>query len=148
MRVTEVMTPWVECVHSDTTLHEAAARMKSRDIGMLPVCDNDRLVGVITDRDITVRATAEGEPPTIIRVGDVMTLDLLWCFEDADLADASLLMQEKQVRRLLVLNKDKRLVGILSLGDLAGQTGDHKLIGRTLEAVSEPTVRVPPSVRL
>jgi len=131
------MTRGVECIRPDATLQEAAAKMKSLDIGPLPVCDNDRLVGMVTDRDITVRATAEGEAPNDVRVRDVMTPEVIYCFEDALVADAAL-MQQEQVRRLLVLNRDKRLVGIASLGDLAVETGDEQLAGGTLEGVSEP----------
>src|SRR3954466_11863099 len=103
MRVSEVMTRGVECISPDATLQEAAARMKSLDVGPLPVCDNDRLVGMVTDRDITVRATAEGEAPTDVRVRDIMTLEVFWCFEDQDAAEAARLMEQKQVRRLVVL---------------------------------------------
>jgi len=137
MRVSEVMTRNVECTRPDATLQDAAAKMKSLDVGPLPVCDNDRLVGMVTDRDITVRATAEGDAPTDVRVRDVMTPEVIYCFEDALVSDAARLMQEKQVRRLVVLNRDKRLVGIVSLGDLAVETGDEQLAGETLEAVSE-----------
>ena len=119
MRVSEVMTRGVRCTRPDATLQEAAAKMKSLDVGPLPVCDNDRLVGMVTDRDITVRATAEGEAPKDVRVRDVMTPEVIYCFEDALVGDAALLMQQKQVRRLVVLNRDERLVGIVSLGDLA-----------------------------
>jgi len=138
MLVSEVMTRRVECINPDANLQEAAAKMKSLDIGPVPVCDNDRLVGMVTDRDITVRATAEGEDPKVIRVRDIMTPEVVWCFEDEDVGEASRKMKEKQVRRLLVLNRDKRLVGIVSLGDLAIETGDEKLTGKTLEAVSDP----------
>jgi CBS domain-containing protein len=138
MRVSEVMTPGVECTSADATLQEAAAKMKALDVGPLPVCDNDRLVGMVTDRDITVRATAEGEAPTDVRVRDVMTPEVIYCFEDALIGNAALLMQQKQVRRLVVLNRDKRLVGIVSLGDLAVDVGDEQLAAITLEAVSEP----------
>ena len=138
MLVKDVMTKGAECVRPDETLQEAARKMKSLDVGPLPVCDNDRLVGMVTDRDITVRATAEGETPADVRVRDVMTPEVIYCFEDALVGDAALLMQQKQVRRLLVLNRDKRLVGIVSLGDLAVETGDEQLAGGTLEGVSEP----------
>jgi CBS domain-containing protein len=133
------MTRGVECVRLDTTLQEAAAKMKSLDVGMLPVCDNDRLVGMLTDRDITVRATAEGEAPTDIRVRDIMTPEVVYCFEDELVGDAARQMQEKQIRRLVVLNRAKRLVGIVSLGDLAVETGDEQVSGQTLEAVSQPS---------
>ena len=138
MKVNEVMTRGAACTRPDATLHEAAERMKALGVGSLPVCDNDRLVGMVTDRDITVRATAEGEAPTDVRVRDVMTPEVIYCFEDALVGDAALLMQQKQVRRLVVLNRDKRLVGIVSLGDLAVETGDEQLAGGTLEGVSEP----------
>jgi len=82
---------------------------------------------MITDRDITVRATAEGLPPRLRHVRDVMTPDVVCCFEDQDVQEAARLMKEKQLRRLVVLNRDKRLVGIVSLGDLAVETGDEKL---------------------
>jgi CBS domain-containing protein len=140
MRVKDIMTREVESISPKSTLQEAAAKMKARDIGPLPVCENDRLVGMITDRDITVRATAEGENPTTVQVRDVMTPDILYCFEDQDVADAARLMQENQVRRLVVLNRDKQLVGILSLGDVAVDSDDEELAGNTLEAVSEPSV--------
>jgi CBS domain-containing protein len=138
MRVKEVMTPGVEVIDSDSTLQEAAARMKSLDIGPLPVSDHGRLVGVLTDRDITVRATAEGEDPTVIRVRDVMTPEVVFCFEDDLVSEAARLMQDRQVRRLLVLNHDRRLTGIVSLGDLAVETGDDELAGQTLGEVSAP----------
>lgn len=138
MRVSEVMTQGVECIGPDATLQEAAAKMKSLDVGPLPVCDNDRLVGMVTDRDITVRATAEGDAPTDVRVRDVMTPGVIYCFEDDPVEDAARLMAAKQVRRLVVLNRDKRMVGIVSLGDLAVKTGDEQLAGNALEGISEP----------
>jgi CBS domain-containing protein len=138
MQISEVMTRSVKCTSPDATLQEAAAKMKALDIGPLPVCDHDEVVGIITDRDITVRATAEGEPPTAVHVGDVMTLEVVTCYEDQDVTEAARLMRDNQVRRLVVLDHDKHLVGIVSLGDLAVETGDEQLVGHTLEGVSEP----------
>jgi len=138
MRVYEVMTKGAECIRPEASLREAAGRMKDLDVGSLPVCDNDRLVGVLTDRDIAVRSVAAGHDPKAHRVQGTMTPDLVYCFEDEDTADAAKRMEEKQIRRLPVLNRDKRLVGIVSLGDLAVETHDEKLAGRTLESVSEP----------
>src|SRR3954471_24846431 len=132
------MTRDVQCVAPDTTLQEAAEKMKALDVGPLPVCDNDRLAGVLTDRDITVRAVAEGLDPKTARVREAMTPEVISCFEDQDVADAARLMKDKQVRRVLVLNRDRRLVGIVSLGDLAVETGDERLAGEALERVSEP----------
>src|SRR5262245_16654024 len=97
MRVKEVMTPGAVDIHPDSTLQEAAARMKARDIGPLPVCDHGRVVGMLTDRDITVRATAEGEDPTVIRVRDIMTPKVFSCYEDDLVGEAARVMQENQV---------------------------------------------------
>ena len=139
MQVKEVMTRGVECMRPDATLQEAARKMRELDVGPLPVCgDNDRLVGMLTDRDITVRAVAEGQDPKSALVRDIMTPSIIYCFEDQDVTEAARLMKENQIRRLVVLNRNKRLVGIVSLGDLAVETGDEELAGKTLEEVSEP----------
>jgi CBS domain-containing protein len=140
MHVRDVMTAGAECVSPSTSLYEAAQKMRDFDIGPLPVCGNkDRLVGIVTDRDITVRGVAEGLDPRTTTVQDVMTSDVVCCFEDQDVQDAAWLMQDRQVRRLVVLNRDKRLTGIVSLGDLAVETGDRTLAGETVEQVSLPT---------
>lgn len=143
MQLQEVMTRHVEVVHPDDTVHEAAAKMKQLDVGPMPVCDGDRLVGMLTDRDITVRATAEGHDPKTVQVREVMTPEIIYCFEDQDVHEAARIMQERQTRRLVVLNRDKRLVGIVSLGDLAVHTGQQDLaddeLGETLAGVSEPS---------
>ena len=138
MKVNEIITHDPEVIHPETTLIEAAQKMKSMDIGMLPVCDGDRLVGVITDRDITVRGVAQGYDPKTARVQEVMTPEVIYCFDDEDVKDVAKKMEEEQVRRLPVLNREKRLVGIVSLGDLAVRTGKEKLAGEVLERVSEP----------
>ena len=117
MKVREVMTRDVAVVHPDSTLQEAADRMRQLDVGPLPVCDNDRLVGMITDRDITVRSTAEGLDPWTAQVREAMTPEVVYCSEDDDVAEAARLMNEKQVRRLPVLDRNRRLVGIVSLCD-------------------------------
>lgn len=138
MQLKDVMTRKVDVIHPDATIEEAAEKMKSADIGSLPVCDGDRLVGMITDRDITVRATAEGYIPGFTKISLVMTEDLIFCFEDDEIATAAEIMQQAQIRRLPVLNRDKRLVGIVSLGDLAVRAQDDQLSGEVLEHVSEP----------
>lgn len=139
MQIKDVMTPGVECTQPSATLREAAQKMRDLDVGPLPVCgDDERLAGMITDRDITVRAVAEGRDPGTTLVRDVMTPKVIYCFEDQDVSEAARLMEENQVRRVVVLNDQKRLVGILSLGDLAVDVGDEQLAGHTLEAVSEP----------
>jgi CBS domain-containing protein len=138
MLVSDVMTGATECTYPDASLQEAAERMKELDVGSLPVCEKDGLVGMVTDRDITVRAIAEGLDPWTGRVRDVMTPGVIYCFEDQEVQEAARLMKENQVRRLIVLNRDKRLVGIVSLGDLAVETGHEQLAGQTLEALVDP----------
>jgi CBS domain-containing protein len=118
------------------TIREAAKMMADMDIGVLPVGENDRLVGMITDRDITVRAVAEGRGGDA-RVGDVMTHEVLYCFDDEDVQDVERNMGDVKVRRLPVVNRDKRLVGIISLGDLARSEKPAK-VGETLSQVSQP----------
>lgn len=138
MKVNEIITHDPEVIRPETALIEAAQKMKSMDIGMLPVCDGDRLVGVITDRDIAVRGVAQGYDPKTARVQEIMTPEVIYCFDDEDVKEAAKKMEEKQVRRLPVLNREKRLVGIVSLGDLAVRTIKEKLAGEVLERVSEP----------
>jgi len=139
MQVKEIMTHQVEVVHPEATLREAAQKMAALDVGPLPVCNGDELVGMLTDRDITVRATAEGRDPKTTRVYEVMTPEIIFTYEDEDVGLAAQLMTEHQIRRLVVLNRAKRLVGIVSLGDLAVHTGDVQQAGETLEGVSDPS---------
>jgi CBS domain-containing protein len=138
MQIKEIMTREPVVIGPDVVLKQAAERMRDLDSGVMPVGQNDRLVGMLTDRDITIRATAAGKDPNQTRVEEVMTPDVVYCFEDDDAAAAANIMEEHQLRRLIVLNRDKRLVGILSLGDLAVHTADDRLAGEVAEAVSEP----------
>jgi len=138
MQLKDVMSRDVEVVRPDATLAEAAEKMQRLDVGPLPVCDGQRLVGMITDRDITVRATSEGKDPKTARVREVMTEDMKWCFEDEEVQVAADLMAKAQIRRLVVLNRDKRLVGIVSLGDLATEPRAQEDAGEALEEISEP----------
>jgi CBS domain-containing protein len=136
MRVSEVMTRDVRVANPNETIQDAARIMAEIDAGVVPVGDNDRLVGMLTDRDIAIRAVAEGKGPHT-RVGDVMTSDVRYCFEDEDTEHVCSNLGDQQIRRIPVVSRDKRLVGILSLGDLAiksngGGTGD------TLAAISRP----------
>jgi len=139
MKVKDVMRRGVECARPDATLKEAAMKMRELDIGTMPVCgENQRLVGMLTDRDITIRAVAEGQNPMIAHVREIMTPNVIYCYDDIAAEEAAELMKENQIRRLVVLNRDKQLVGIISLGDLAVETGDKKLSGDALEQISEP----------
>jgi CBS domain-containing protein len=137
MKVQEIETEHPEVIHPDCTLIEAAQRMKELDVGVLPVCDGERIVGMLTDRDITVRGIAEGCNPHLARVKQVMTREVVFCFEDQDVEQVAKFMEEKQIRRLPVLDRNKRLVGIISLGDIAVRTKDDRLAGEVLERVSE-----------
>ena len=138
MQVKEVMTHNPEVVRPEALLQEVAEKKSTLDVGILPVCDGDQLIGLLTDRDVTVRATAAGCDPTLIQVCDVMTTHLVYCFEDQDLSTAARMMERCQIRRLPILNREKRLVGIVSLGDVALHSGDQALAGEALQNVSEP----------
>jgi CBS domain-containing protein len=133
------MTRDVEVVDPDASILDAARRMKRLDVGPLPVCDGERLLGVITDRDITVRGVADARDPDRTKVREIMTLDVEYCFEDEDVAQAARIMQEAQIRRLLVVDREKHLVGIVALKDLALEAGDRKLVGETVERISAGT---------
>jgi len=139
MQAKDLMTKGVECVSPEDTLEVAARKMKSLDVGPMPVCDHDRVVGMLTDRDIVVRAVAEGKDTRTARVREAMTVEVIYCFEDNDTEDVAKLMEDHLVRRVLVMNRDKRLVGIVSLGDLATE-GRKKQVGEVLQEVSEPRV--------
>jgi CBS domain-containing protein len=138
MQVSQILTRDVETIRPDTTVKEAAQRMRSMDVGSLPVCDGRRLLGMVTDRDITIRITAEGRDAANTPVQEAMTPDVAFVFEDQDVQEAAKLMRERQIRRLPVVNRDKHLVGILALGDIA-TTGDDRLSGDALEQISEPS---------
>ena len=138
MKLKDVMTREVEIVEPDATLKEVSQRMKALDIGVLPVCENDRVIGLITDRDITVRAIAEGRNPSTTKASEIMSQDLICGFEEQDVKEAASIMEERQIRRMPVLDRNQHIVGIVSLGDLAVKTRDEKLAGKTLEGISEP----------
>ncbi|HEX6362414.1 MAG TPA: CBS domain-containing protein [Albitalea sp.] len=136
MKVREAMTGDVCLIGPDLSIREAAEMMGERDIGSLPIGENDRLVGMVTDRDIAVRAVAKGLGPDA-KVRDVMSAEVLYCFEDEEVEDAAHHMADLKVRRLPVLDRNKRLVGIVSLGDLA-QCEDAAKTGKAMADISEP----------
>jgi CBS domain-containing protein len=138
MQIKDIMTARIECTASDASVREAAEKMRAFAVGALPVLDHGRVVGVVTDRDLTVRAAALGWKPDTTPVRDVMTPEVLFCFEDQDIAEAARVMSEKKVRRLVVLSRDSRLVGMLSLGDVAVLVNDGDLVGSVLKSVSQP----------
>lgn len=142
MQIKTIMTKHVECVAHDTTLIEAAKKMKQLDVGALPVCENDRLVGMLTDRDIVIESTSEGLDPTKNLVSQAMSSPVIYCFDDQNIADAAHLMESKQIRRIVVLNRNKNIQGILSLGDIATHAVERDLPGEVLAAVSRPKTRL------
>jgi CBS domain-containing protein len=139
MQLSDIMTSNPVVLAPDTMLRDAAQKMRDLDSGVMPVGENDRLVGMLTDRDITVRATADGKDPNTTPVRDVMTSDVVYCFADDDIEMAARTMEENQIRRVIVLDRDKRLVGIASLGDLAVHAPSDRLPGEVTEGVSEPS---------
>ena len=137
MQVSQILTREVETIRPDTSVKEAAQRMRSMDVGALPVCDGRRLLGMVTDRDITIRIAAEGRDVNNTPVQEAMTPGIDFVFEDSDVQEAARIMKDRQIRRLPVLSRGKELVGILSLGDLS-QAGDDRTSGDTLQKISEP----------
>jgi CBS domain-containing protein len=136
MQIRNVMSHDVQLIAPDQTVRDAAAIMRRLDAGVLPVGENDKLVGMITDRDIAIRGIAEGKGPDA-KVRDVMSHEVKYCFEDEDVDHVAENMAELQVRRLPVMNRDKRLVGIVSLGDLATH-GSLPKTARALHGISQP----------
>ena len=136
MKVKDVMTSDVQLANPDQTICEAACVMAEADAGALPVSDGERLVGVITDRDIAIRAVAdEKSPDTPVR--EVMSKEVLYCFEDETVEHVAKNMGEQKVRRLPVLDRKKRLVGIVSIGDLALSTKPN-VTGQAVAGISKP----------
>jgi len=138
MKLSEIMTQDVEIIQPDDTLRLAAQKMRDRDIGFLPVCDGDSLMGVLSDRDIAIRALADGMDIGVMLGRDLMTTPALYCFDDQDVTEAAKVMGDNQIRRLVILGREnERVVGIISLGDLV-RRGITDLSGQVLQKVSEP----------
>ena len=136
MKVKEVMTRNVELVQPNDSLMLAAQKMRDRDIGFLPVYEGDELIGVVTDRDIAVRAIAGGMNPDAILGREIVTSPVVYCFEDQSVEDAARLMSQNQIRRLVILDRNNNQpVGVVSLGDLSGIL-DEKTSGKVLQSVS------------
>ncbi|MDI4237483.1 CBS domain-containing protein [Bradyrhizobium sp. 31Argb] len=139
MRVCDAMTPDVQLCTPEDSLKDAAEAMGALGVGLLPVTENDRLVGMVSDRDIAVRGVGMGRGPEA-RIRDVMTAEVKYCFEDQDLDEVMATMGEIQVRRMPVLNREKRLVGIIALGDIA-QAKDGHSAGVALSEISRPSAQ-------
>lgn len=137
MKVSEIMSEDVEVIEGYAALDEAAELMRSANVGVLPVVESEQLMGVITDRDIVVRALAQGDDPARTTVREVMTRESVVALESDPVDAAVQLMVEHQIRRLPVLDADRRLVGIVSLGDLATQAGAEARVGAAFRAIAE-----------
>jgi CBS domain-containing protein len=135
MKVKQAMHAGVHWMDPDTSVEELAALMRDHDIGAIPIGENDRLVGMVTDRDIVCRCIAEGLDSATATARDVMTRGTIFCRDQEELGDAARIMESKHVRRLPVINKDKRMVGMLSLGDVS-HAGPRQLTGEVMKAVS------------
>lgn len=137
MKISECMSRDVQTITPDNTMQSAAQQMADIDAGFLPVADNDRLIGIVTDRDIAIRGVAAGQPPeTSIR--DVMSDEVKYCFDTDEIDDVLNNMGDIQVRRLPVVDRDKRLVGIVSLSDLASN-GETARAGEALSNIARPS---------
>ena len=135
MKVKDAMHQGAEWVAPNTPVIDLAKMMQKHDIGAIPIGENDKLIGMVTDRDIVCRGLANGKDISKLTARDVMTADIVWCHADEDLDDATRIMENKKIRRLPVIDGNKRLVGMLSLGDVS-HAGKSKLSGEVLQAVS------------
>ena len=138
-QISDVMTRNVRSISPSESLQLAAQTMQELDVGAIPVCDGDRLVGMVTDRDITIRGVAPGRPYDSTPVSEVMSDNVESCFEDESLEDATEKMEIAQIRRLPVLDRDNKLVGVLALGDIAAKS-DASQAAEALSSISEPAM--------
>ena len=137
-KLKDLMSPDVKVISPDMTIGDAARKMRDGDFGMMPVGEDDRLIGTISDRDIVIRAVAEGKDAgTPVR--DVMSEGVAWAYEDDSVEDAAKIMSERQVRRLPVVDHNKRLVGIVALGDFAVESSEIRPAAQALFEISKPT---------
>ena len=134
----DLMSRDVKVISPDMSIREAAREMRDGDFGMLPVGENDRMIGTISDRDIAIRAVADGKD-TGTKVRDVMSEGIAWAFEDDSVEEAAKIMSKRQVRRLPVVNRDKRLVGIVALGDFAVESSEIRPAAQALSEISKPS---------
>lgn len=137
MKIQDIMTRDPYVCDPETPLSEVAAQMRDLDVGMIPVCDGNKLRGAVTDRDIVLRAVADELDPTMTVADEVMTAEVVYCFEDEDVSKAAELMEREQIRRLPVLNRAKQMVGIISLGDIAVKGKNDRKSGETLDSISQ-----------
>ena len=142
MQLKDIMTRETETCRPDATLVEVSEQLKQRNVGSLPVCDGDKFVGMLTDRDIVVRGLAERRDPNASMVRDIMSQEVVYAFEDQDVRECARLMEQRKVRRLPILDRSNRLVGIISIDDLAARAHQmEKLAGEVLAQIAETESR-------
>ena len=137
MKIREIMTPDAQCVGPEDSLVEAASLMRQLDVGVVPVCEGGDVIGMLTDRDIAIRGVAESRPPTTTRVREIMSPGSVFVYEDQDVDEVVHILEKHQIRRAPVITRERRLVGIISLGDIAVD-GSAALSGEALKHVSQP----------
>jgi len=137
MKIHEIMTRNVECISPSIPISKAAEKMRDHDIGFLPICEHDRVIGTVTDRDITIRSVAQGRDPRLAPVSEIMTQTVFSCYEDDDIETVAKTMQDDEVRRMLIFDRSDKLIGIVSLGDIARAAGERNLAGETLGGIAE-----------
>jgi CBS domain-containing protein len=137
MQIKEIMTTDVNVIHGEATLSDAARMMRDLNVGAIPVADGQKISGVLTDRDIVVRSTADGRDPNTVTVREVASTDVAWCYEDEEIEDALGKMKERKIRRLPVVSRENQLVGIVSIGDIAVESSEG-MAGEALEEISTP----------
>ncbi|MFL5322318.1 MAG: CBS domain-containing protein [Myxococcaceae bacterium] len=138
MQIKDVMTKNVQVIAPDASIVEAARMMKEQDTGFLPVCDGNKILGSVTDRDIVIRAIAQGLNAENTPVRSAMSAGISWCFDSDDVTEAAEKMKDGKIRRLVVVDQSKKLVGVISLGDLATDVGDRSIKAETLTEISKP----------
>lgn len=137
MLVREVMSKTPLYLPPTATLKEAATKMRDFDFGFIPVGEDDKLIGIVTDRDIAIRAVAKGLDPKLTRVKQILTKRILYCYEDEKLEKAAKSMEKQQVHRLIVLDRSKRMVGVITTGDVARKAHDGELTGEIIEFIAK-----------
>ena len=137
MKVSQIMTKTAHTILPDATVEQAAQRMRDANVGLLPVVEESKVIGIVTDRDLAVRAIAQGRNPHLTTVRDVMTQEALWCYEDDAVTEASHVMEKNHIRRLVVMTRRHQFAGVLTLTDLALKFTNEKLSGHVLHKVAE-----------
>jgi len=137
MKVSEIMSRNVECVDPDTSIKEIAQKMRLLDVGFVPICEGNRVIGTLTDRDITIRHVADGQNPYRVKARDIMTPHVFYCYAEQDVEEVGRYMQEHEVRRVLIFDRGENLVGVVSLGDIFKSAGEEWLAGETLREIAE-----------